>query len=83
MVQACCLSACTPIFEARLLPKLDVQTQLNLAATSQELRHWLLTLPPSFWQLQARVLLIHLGSLEQTTLLAAVQALLVSALGPL
>ena len=70
MAQACLLWDCAPILEARLLPKLDdAQTQLTLAATSQGLRHWLLALPPSYWQ--ASILLAHLSTREQTMSLPA------------
>lgn len=57
-VQACdsmdrLLSECSEVLEARLLPKLDMRSQLSLAGSCGALRRWLFQLPPSFHQVKA------------------------------
>lgn len=68
MAQVCLLLDCTAVLEARLLPKLNSRCRLTLAATSRAVRHWLITLPPVFWQ--ACILLMKPSSKEQVVLLS-------------
>ena len=49
-----CFLAFAAVFERLVLPRLDVQSLLLLAATCRDLTSWLTNLPPVFWQVSTR-----------------------------
>ena len=57
-----CFLGFAPVFEQHVLPRLDVQSLLLLAATCRGLHSWLTSLPPVFWQVSKCRFLLEANS---------------------